>query len=324
MTAAGSVPRRPLHRLGATSPAASVDQAASGIALQTTQTFGRLIASEAAKRAAEVGIDSARQDLTRAEHRRDAGMATDADVLALVVHVADLQQRAIQASGEAAVARAELNRLMGARSMRRSLRRQRRHPRRCRRSPDVAALLAEADAARPGNQACACRGEARRREPVTGDGRADPAGGRAGGLRLERNTVQRSRGSWIVGGQVRWTFSTGGAELASRRRRRRQSRARRAERKTSGPPLHVDVVTAPAASNRHAPARRSVAPPSIRHGKASASSAIGSSRDRRRQRRAARVDRRARCRGQPNRGAASTRWSPARCSRRAGRPHAVK
>src|SRR5581483_6552553 len=64
--------------LGRDIAAASVDQATAGIALQTTQTFGRLVASEATKRAAEGGLESARQDLTRAEHRRYAGRATDA------------------------------------------------------------------------------------------------------------------------------------------------------------------------------------------------------------------------------------------------------
>jgi Outer membrane efflux protein len=61
-----------------------VDQATASVALQTTQTFGRLLASEATKRAADAGLESARQDLTRAEQRRDAGRATDADVLSLV------------------------------------------------------------------------------------------------------------------------------------------------------------------------------------------------------------------------------------------------
>jgi outer membrane protein TolC len=61
--------------------AATVDQATAAVALQTTQTFGRLLASEAAKRAADAGLASARQDLARAEQRRDAGSATDADVL---------------------------------------------------------------------------------------------------------------------------------------------------------------------------------------------------------------------------------------------------
>src|SRR4029079_8579934 len=95
--------------------AASVDQATAAIALQTTQTFGRLLASDAAKRAADGGLESARQDLIHAQNRRDAGRATDADVLSLAVHVADLQQRAIQANSESEVARAGLNPSMGAR-----------------------------------------------------------------------------------------------------------------------------------------------------------------------------------------------------------------
>ena len=52
--------------------------------------------------------------MTRAERRRDAGTATDAEVLAIKVHLAAMRQRAIQAGGDAAIARAELNRLRGA------------------------------------------------------------------------------------------------------------------------------------------------------------------------------------------------------------------
>jgi hypothetical protein len=50
-------------------------------------------------------------------------MATDADVLALLAHVADLQQRVIQSQSDAAVARAELNRLMGSPDRQRTARR---------------------------------------------------------------------------------------------------------------------------------------------------------------------------------------------------------
>ena len=134
--------------LGRDIAAASVDQAAAGIVLQTTQTLGRLLASEAGMRAADAGLESARQDLARAQDRRDAGRATDADVLALVVHVADLQQRVIQASSEAAVARADLNRLMGA-PVDAPIVPAAPTPAAMPSSPDLAALLAEADAARP-------------------------------------------------------------------------------------------------------------------------------------------------------------------------------
>ena len=71
------------------------------------------MSSDAARRAAEAGLAAAREDLTHVENRRDAGMATEADVLALVVHVATLRQRVLQADGDAAESRAELNRLMG-------------------------------------------------------------------------------------------------------------------------------------------------------------------------------------------------------------------
>jgi outer membrane protein len=89
------------------------DEAATGLALATTQAFGRVIAAQAARRANEAGVAAAREDLARAERRRAAGMVTNADVLGLATHLADLQQQAIQAEGDGAVARAELNRLMG-------------------------------------------------------------------------------------------------------------------------------------------------------------------------------------------------------------------
>lgn len=104
-------------RLRQTIAETSTDEAAAALAVTTTQTFGRVLLSDAARRAADTGLAAAREDLSRAEHHRDEGMATDADVLALVVHVADLQQRTIRAEGEAATARAELNQLMGTRSM---------------------------------------------------------------------------------------------------------------------------------------------------------------------------------------------------------------
>src|SRR6266545_3879870 len=80
---------------------------ARGVAGQEPLTLDRALT------AAHAAVATAREDVARAERRRDAGMATDADVLALVVNVADLQQRAIQAEGDAGVARAQLNQLMG-------------------------------------------------------------------------------------------------------------------------------------------------------------------------------------------------------------------
>ena len=214
--------RRPAARRGAAASlgreiaAASVDEAAAGIALQTTQTFGRLVASEAAKRAADAGLESARQDLTRAEHRRDSGMATDADVLSLVVHVADLQQRAIEASSGAAVARAELNRLMGA-AVDAPLVAAMPTPGALPSAPDVTTLLTEADAVRP--EIKRAMGAARLAEKNQAQATAAliPQVAAQAAYELFGTQFGDRAASWIVGGEIRWTFSTGGAELASRK-----------------------------------------------------------------------------------------------------------
>jgi len=221
----------------------SVDEATAAITLQTTHTYGRLLVAEAAGRAAGAGVEAARRDLAGAEHRRDAGMATDADVLSLVVHLADLQQRAIQASGDAAIARAELNRLMG--------------------SPvdapivaaaptlaalpstsDLAGLLAEADAARPEIKRAAAA--ARLAETTRSQATAALIPQVAAQAAFDWSGTQfgNRAGSWIVGGQMRWTLSTGGAELASRKATAAAMLRAAAEADDVRAAVQVEVVTA--------------------------------------------------------------------------------
>jgi len=229
--------------LGRDVAAAAVDQATAGIALQTTQTFGRLIASEAAQRAADAGLESARQDLTRVEHRRDTGMASDADVLSLVVHVADLRQRAIQASSEAAVARAELNRLMGA-PIEAPINAVALTPAEAPSSLGIAALLTEADAARPEMKRAAAaarvaeKGQSQATAALIPQIAAQAAYGMSGTRFTDR------AGAWIVGGQIRWTFSTGGAELAGRKAAAAAIARATAESEDVRAFVHVEVITA--------------------------------------------------------------------------------
>jgi outer membrane protein len=223
--------------------ATSVDEAAAGIALQTTQMFGRLIASEAATRAADAGLESARQDLTRTEHRRDAGMATDADVLALVVHVADLQQRAIQASSEATIARAELNRLMGApvdSPVVAATPTSAASPR----STDVAALLAEADAGRPEVKRARAAATLAEKNQSQATAALIPQVAAQAAYDWSGTQFNDRAGSWIVGGQVRWTFSTGGAELAGRKAAAAAIARAAAEAEDVRAAVHVEVMTA--------------------------------------------------------------------------------
>jgi outer membrane protein TolC len=229
--------------LGRDIAAASVDEAAAGIALQTTQAFGRLIAADAAKRAADGGLESARQDLTRAEHRRDAGMATDADVLSLVVHVADLQQRGIQAAGDATVARAELNRLMGAPVETPAVAAMP-APAALPSSLDVAALLKEADAARPEIKRAAAAPRLAEKNQSQATAALIPQVAAQAAYDLGGTQFADRAGAWIVGGQIRWTFSTGGAELASRKASAAALARAEAESEDIRAAVHVEVVTA--------------------------------------------------------------------------------
>lgn len=74
--------------------------------------FGVLVSQEGLNVAREA-VRSAEADLKRAEALRAAGMATDADVLAIRVHLAAMQEQEIRRSYELAVARAALNEALG-------------------------------------------------------------------------------------------------------------------------------------------------------------------------------------------------------------------
>jgi outer membrane protein TolC len=223
--------------------ATTVDHAVADIALQTTQTFGRLMASEAAQRAAAAGLESARQDHTRAEQRRDAGLVTDADVLALAVHVADLQRRVIDASSESAVARAELNRLMGA-PVDAPILAAGQAPTPVPSAPDVAALISEADAAHPDIKRAAAAARLSEKNLSQASAALIPQVAAQAGYDWSGTQFSERAGSWIVGGQVRWTFSTGGAEFANRRASAAAITRAAAELEDVRAAVHVEVVTA--------------------------------------------------------------------------------
>ncbi|MGB2712944.1 MAG: TolC family protein [Vicinamibacterales bacterium] len=225
---------------------ATSSEAAAAVAVATTRAFGRVLSSEAARLAADAGTAAATEDLARAERRRDAGLATDADVLALAVHVADVLQRRIQAEGDAAAARAELNRLMGS-AVDQPV--QAAEPSNAPLNefgdqPKVTALLAEADAARPELKRAAASEQiaaAARRQTraalvpqVAAQAVIDISGTRFTGR----------ASSWIVGGELRWTFSTGGAEVAAMKAAAASIARTRAEAEAVRAAVHAEVVTA--------------------------------------------------------------------------------
>jgi outer membrane protein TolC len=164
-------------------------------------------------------------------------------VLSLVVHVADLQQRGIQAGSEAAVARAELNRLMGA-PVEAPIVAAAPVPATLPSSPNVTALLAEADAARPEIKRAAAAARLAEKNQSQANAALIPQVGAQAAYDFSGTQFDDRAGSWIVGGQIRWTFSTGGAEFASRKAATAAITRAAAESEDVRAAVHVEVVTA--------------------------------------------------------------------------------
>jgi outer membrane protein TolC len=221
----------------------AVDETTASLVSTTTQTYGRILIAEAGARAAHAALESAQEDSARAERRRDAGMATDADVLALIAQVTTLRQREIDVQADAAVARAELNRLIGSPIDR---------------SYDVAeplagtelsamslsVALAEADANRPELK----RAEAAIRLAETerkGVGTAlIPQVAAQAAFDMSGTSFNSREPSWIVGGELRWNLSLGGAELARAKAASQAQIRAAAEADETRAAVRVQVVTA--------------------------------------------------------------------------------
>ena len=221
----------------------AVDEAAASLASAATETYGRILIAEAGARAAHAALQFVEEDLARAERRRDAGMATDADVLALDAEVAALRQREIDRQADAAIAKAELNRLTGSpidRSYQVS-------------EPlagadvsvmPLSAALAAADANRPELKRAEMAiklADAERKSVRTS---VIPQVAAQAAFDLSGTSVNTRAQSWIVGGELRWNFSLGGAELArSRAAGHAQVRAA-ADAEDVRARVRVEVVTA--------------------------------------------------------------------------------
>jgi outer membrane protein TolC len=111
---AGLRPGLESARLARDAAAQGARATSQALASTTVEAYGRVLALEALDRAAAAAVSAAQEDATRAGHRRDAGRATDADVLTVEWHLAAMRQREIDTAAELTIARARLNDLVGA------------------------------------------------------------------------------------------------------------------------------------------------------------------------------------------------------------------
>ena len=92
---------------------ASRDAARQDLAFRAAQAFVQVLQLEASARATDAAVAAAESDRQRARARREVGLVTEADVLAVDVHLADMRQRQIATSGDLAVARMQLAEAVG-------------------------------------------------------------------------------------------------------------------------------------------------------------------------------------------------------------------
>lgn len=219
------------------------DEQALGLTVDVARAYGRVLRGDAEGKAAAAAVAAAQEDVSRAERRRDAGSATDADVLSIKVHLAAMRQRAIQAGGEAAIARAELNRLRGA-AIDVDFAVQEPAPPVPAALPAWTALVAEAEAGRPELQrgaAAVGMAEAGRRQAKAA---WRPQVAAQAAYQYDGTTFADRASAWTVGGEVRWSFATGGAAKASVRAASEAEQRARFAHEDARAAVQVDLRTA--------------------------------------------------------------------------------
>ncbi|HEX5215989.1 MAG TPA: TolC family protein [Vicinamibacterales bacterium] len=84
------------------------------LAVSVTEAYGRVLVAAGTRRSADASVATALADRELAANRRDAGLATDADVLQIDVHLARAREQQIVTASEEQIARARLNQVIGA------------------------------------------------------------------------------------------------------------------------------------------------------------------------------------------------------------------
>jgi outer membrane protein len=206
------------------------------------RAYGRALRAAAEGRAAVSSVAAAEEDTRTAEARRDAGTGTDADVLTMRVHLAQMRARAIHASSEERIARAELNRLMHTPLDRAwtleeplivgSV------------APDAAAAAVEAIRRRPEIEQAALRVDLARALKQSAQSALLPQVAVQSGYEWNDGLRGGPSGAWIAGANLRLNVFAGGATLARVREATFAIARAEAERRRAEDDVRLDVLTA--------------------------------------------------------------------------------
>jgi outer membrane protein TolC len=220
--------------------AAIVNRDASRLDLgfEAAQVFVRVLQLEAAARATEAAVAAAEGDRERVRNRRHVGFVTEADVLAVDVHLADMRQRQIAAAGDLTVGRLQLAEAVGL--------------------PLTASIVPVRPASRPApgdedalvREALATHPQVRQATAhlqLADNGRRTaragllPTVGVQGGWELNGATLGTQQSSWVIGAEVRVNLFRGFADDARMAEARHAYVRATAERERVERRIEVDV-----------------------------------------------------------------------------------
>jgi outer membrane protein TolC len=217
---------------------AARDTARQDLGFRAAQAFVRVLQLETTVRATDAAVAAAESDRQRARARREVGLVTDADVLAVDVHLADMRQRQIAAAGDVAVERMQLAEAVGL-PLTSSVVLVRPASRPAPANED--ALVQEALAMHPLLRQATVQVQLAENGRRTARAALLPTVGVQGGWELNGATLGTQQSSWVIGAEVRVNVFRGFADTARMTEARHAHVRATAERERVERRIEVDV-----------------------------------------------------------------------------------
>jgi len=211
------------------------------LALGAARVFLRVLQLESMASASEAAVEAAESDLARARARRDVDLVTDADVLDMEVHLADMRARQLATTAEVAVARIQLNEAIGAALDEVQVLVSPEAPQA---SPAADALIRAAQASRSDRRDADLRTLMAANARRTAQAAFLPRLGVQGGWEFNGSTLTDQRSSWIIGAQVQVNLFRGFGDVARIAEARHAETRARAERERVERTIEVEVRAA--------------------------------------------------------------------------------
>jgi outer membrane protein TolC len=228
--------------LAAAEARAGERQTRNDLALAATRAYGQALRAAAERGTADSAVAAAAESVRTAEARRDAGTGTEADVLSMRVHLAQMRSRAIDAASGERIARADLNRLMHA-----PLDREWSIEEPAAGAPlptDYTPLVEQAVRQRPEIEQAAIRLDISRAMRQAARSALLPHVAVQGGYEWNDGERAGPAGSWIAGASVRMNLFSGGANSARIRQASFALRRSEAEQAQAETAVRLELLTA--------------------------------------------------------------------------------